>query len=343
MQARVLHNMIQLQGETMRVYFWGTRGSLPASMTEAVVRQKIFRALKEAKAMNIKNDGDIEKFVDGLPFDVRGTYGTNTSCVEIRNGEEYIICDAGTGLRDLGNHHMKLVEQGLKSATGSVFNIFISHFHWDHIQGFPFFTPAYIAGNKLRVLSFHENLQDHFIKQQSSPYFPVPLAGMQADIEFVSLKPGEHYEIGGFTVFGIEQMHPGVSFGYRFQKDGKSVVYSSDAEHKTSYESFARDDNYPFLDFFKEADLLIFDAQYDWNDVVLSKDDWGHSSFVPAVELGAKANVKHLCLFHNEPAYSDERLLALLNDTKNYLKVYNNHRLHPMKIDLAYDGFEIEV
>ncbi|OPY02036.1 MAG: ribonuclease Z [Syntrophorhabdus sp. PtaB.Bin184] len=328
----------------MRVYFWGTRGSLPASITAETVRAKIVRAIKSAESRTFRSDSEIEDFIrDELPFTVGRTYGSNTPCVEIKNGDEYMICDAGTGLRDLGNHHMKLIEQGLQRRSGSVFNIFVSHFHWDHIQGFPFFTPAYIPGNKVRIYGFHKNLKGFFEKQQNQPYFPVPLASMSADIQFIVLKPGREYEISGFKISGIEQKHPGTSYGFRFQKDGRTVVYSTDAEHKTSYDSTAREENYPFLDFFREADLLIFDAQYDWNEAVLSKDDWGHSSYVAAVELAVKAKVKHLCLFHNEPTYSDERLDVLLEDTRNYLKIYNDHQPHPMKIDLAYDGYEIEV
>jgi len=328
----------------MRVYFWGTRGSLPASITAQIVRAKIVRAIKAAQAHSFGNDADIENFVDNeLSFTIGGTYGSNTPCVEIKNGDEYVICDAGTGLRDLGNHHMKLIEQGLQRRSGSVFNIFVSHFHWDHIQGFPFFTPAYIPGNKVRIYGYHKNLKGYFEKQQNQPYFPVPLSSMSADIQFVVLKPEKSYEISGFEISGIEQKHPGDSYGFRFQKEGRTVVYSTDAEHRTSYDSIAREENYPFLDFFKEADLLIFDAQYDWNEAVLSKDDWGHSSYVAGVELAVKANVKHLCLFHNEPTYTDERLDVLLEDTRNYLKIYNDHKPHPLKIDLAYDGYEIEV
>ena len=88
---------------------------------------------------------------------------------------------------------------------------------------------------------------------------------------------------------------------------------------------------------------MIFDAQYEWLEAVQSKDDWGHSSYIAAVELGVKANVKHVCLFHNEPTYDDERLEVLLEDTRNYLKIYNDHQYHPLKIDLAYDGMELEV
>lgn len=328
----------------MRVYFWGTRGSLPASITAHTVRAKIIRALEAAKTRSFGNQADIERFVDTeLPFTVSKTYGSNTACIEIKDGDEYVICDAGTGLRDLGNHHMKLIEQGLKRASGSVFHIFVSHFHWDHIQGFPFFTPAYIPGNQVKIYGYHEELEDFFTKQQNQPYFPVPLAAMNADIRFFTLDPGKTVTIGGFDISGIEQQHPGVSYGFRFEKNGKSIVYSSDAEHKANSNSPARDENYPFLRFFNGADLLIFDAQYDWNDALMSKEDWGHSCYVAAVDLSVKAKVKHLCLFHNEPTYTDDKLDALLEDTKKYLDTHNNGKPYPLKIDLAYDGQEIEI
>lgn len=328
----------------MRVYFWGTRGSLPASITADTVRTKIIRALEAAKTRTFGDRSDIEHFVDTeLPFTVSRTYGSNTPCIEIKDGDEYVICDAGTGLRDLGNHHMKLSAQGLNRKGGSIFHIFVSHFHWDHMQGFPFFTPAYIPGNQVKIYGYHRKLKEFFTKQQSEPYFPVPLAAMSADIQFVTLDPGKTTTINGFDISAIAQKHPGVSYGFRFEKDGKSIVYSSDAEHKTSFNSPARDENYPFLKFFKEADLLIFDAQYDWNEAVQSKEDWGHSCYVAAVELAVKANVKRLSLFHNEPTYTDDKLDALLEDTKNYLSIYNNRSPHPLKIDMAYDGQEIEI
>lgn len=328
----------------MRVYFWGTRGSLPASITADTVRTKIIRALEAAKTRTFGSKADIERFVDTeLPFTVSRTYGSNTPCIEIKDGDEYIICDAGTGLRDLGNHHMELTVQGLKRKGGSVFHIFISHFHWDHMQGFPFFAPAYIAGNQVKIYGYYEKIEDYFTKQQAQPYFPVPLAAMSADIQFIKLDLGKTVTVSGFDISGIEQPHPGASYGFRFEKDGKSIVYSSDAEHKTSSDSPARDENYPFLEFFKGADLLIFDAQYDWKDAVLLKQNWGHSCHVPGVELSVKANVKRLCLFHNEPTYTDDKLDALLEETKDYLNLYNNCKPHPLKIDMAYDGQEIEI
>jgi phosphoribosyl 1,2-cyclic phosphodiesterase len=327
----------------MLVRFWGTRGSVPASYTTEAIRTKIFAALKAASTLNLRTDDEIERFIRHgltrkiLPFSAFGSYGSNTSCLQICDSdEEYLLCDAGTGLRDFGNQVLQSAVQGGNS-KGKTFNIFMSHLHWDHIQGFPFFTPAYVAGNRVRIYGFHKELEQAFTAQQEYPYFPVPLKSMNADIEFVVLEEGKEYRVAGFTVKGVKQNHPGGSYGYRFEKDGKSVVYSTDSEHKGE----AYEEDYLFLDFFKSADLLIFDAQYSLLDAITAKENWGHSSNIIAVELSVKAGVKHLCIYHNEPTLDDEKLDKFLEDTRKYLKLYAEDYL--LKIDLAYDGLEIEV
>ncbi len=326
----------------MRVHFWGTRGSLPASISSQTVKTKLVKTLQAARGLNLQSNDEIVDFLGvasengGLPFSVVGTYGTNTSCMEIVGGNEYVICDAGTGIRDFGNH--LLTPEAAKSHPNpGVFNIFLSHLHWDHIQGFPFFTPAYIPGNIINIFGFHEELEHAFVAQQEYPFFPVPLKAMAATINFTVLEPERIYEIAGFTVKTKMQNHPGKSYGYRFEKNGKSVVYSTDSEHKDE----AYSDTYSFLDFFRDADLLIFDSQYQLLDAISSKENWGHSSNIMAVELSTKAHVKHLCIFHNEPTFDDEALDRFLDDTRKYSTIYSESQA--LQIDLAYDGFEIEV
>lgn len=326
----------------MRVHFWGTRGSLPASYTTEVIRKKIFSAIKASSSISLRTDEEIEKFVykglanKSLPFSAIGSYGSNTSCMEIDGGEEYILCDAGTGLRDFGNHVLRSSAQGVQNKT-NVFNIFISHLHWDHIQGFPFFTPAFIPGNRVNIYGFHKELEQAFITQQEYPFFPIPLKLLSADIKFTVLEENRDYEIAGFAVKGIKQNHPGGSYGYRFEKDGKSIVYSTDSEHKED----AYDEEYIFVNFFKDADLLIFDAQYSLLDAISAKENWGHSNNIIAVELSVKADVKHLCIYHNEPTFDDERLDEFLEDTRRYLRIYAE--TSPLIIDIAYDGMQVEL
>lgn len=180
-------------------------------------------------------------------------------------------------------------------------------------------------------------MEETFLRQQESPNFPVPLAFMKADIRFEVLRPGEEYEIAGFRVKTMPQNHPGRSYGYRFEKDGKAIVYSTDSEHKED----ANREDYGFLDFFKDADLLIFDAQYDLIDAIHNKENWGHSSNIIGVELSVRAGVKHLCLYHNEPTLDDAKLDKFLEETRRYASLYAES--NPLNISLAYDGFVIEI
>ncbi|MEI7636687.1 MAG: MBL fold metallo-hydrolase [Syntrophus sp. (in: bacteria)] len=313
----------------MLVHFWGTRGSLPSSLNAEKVRQKIIKALKAAQGKNFENDSDLERYVDGeLPFAVRGTYGGNSSCVEIRGGNEYILCDAGTGLRDFG--------QSVANTRG-VYNIFLSHLHWDHIQGFPFFTPAYIPGNLIKIYGVHSGMEQALIAQQSPPFFPAPFHAMRAEITFHPMEHDVVYEIAGFKVRGMIQQHPGDSYGYRFEKDGQSVVYSTDSEHKKDAENPA----YAYLDFIRETDLLIFDAQYTLLDAIGDKENWGHSNNILAVELAVEGMVKRLCLFHHEHTNDDDLFDELLEDTHTYLMILSE--TNTLEITMAYDGLEIKV
>jgi phosphoribosyl 1,2-cyclic phosphodiesterase len=322
----------------MQVYFWGSRGSLPASITAKMIETKIFKALQAAQSFHLETDDAIKRFIQNeLPFAVRASYGGNTPCVEIRNCAEYILCDAGTGLRDFGNHFLKTKKIAGLNNVADVFHIFVSHIHWDHIQGFPFFTPAFLPGNRIHIYGFHAELEKAFVNQQNTPCFPVPLQAMRADISFHVLETGRSYDIAGMNVTGIKQNHPGDSYGYCFRQDGKKVVYSSDSEHKEN----SRDDSYEFIEFFQNADLLIFDAQYSFLDAVDTKENWGHSSNIVGVELALRAGVRRLCLFHSEHTCDDESLDQFLNDTRKYLRVIGDSS--SLKIYLAYDGLEMEI
>jgi phosphoribosyl 1,2-cyclic phosphodiesterase len=291
--------------------------------------------LKESLKYDLKSDADIDAFIKNkLPFAVRATYGGNTPCVEIHSGNKLVICDAGSGIRDFGTDLVRQ-QQEKNVAIPSVFHIFISHLHWDHIQGFPFFPQAFVPGNKIYIYGYHDNMEKIFRYQQNSANFPVSISDMQADIQFVLLDISKTYTISGFTVKGIKQNHPGVSYGFSFEKDGKKVVYSTDAEHRKGLEN----QKYNFLEFFKDADLLIFDAQYALLEAFDTKKNWGHSSNILAVELSVRANVKRVCLFHHEHTSDDNFLDKFLADTRNYLSMYA--RENPLEIWLAYDGMKV--
>jgi anti-anti-sigma factor len=319
----------------LRIRFWGTRGSLPAPVGARAVRVKIRDALLAARGQTLETEAAIDAFIDNsLPFSVRGTFGGNTSCVEIvTGGDEYVICDLGTGVRELGTHVMAEHDPAAKRC----FNVFLSHLHWDHIMGFPFFRPAYIPGNLIRIHSSHAVVSEALHKQQSAPCFPIDFRALPATIEFVALDPGQTYQIGGLSVTTIKQFHAGDSYGYRFNRGDKTIIYSTDCEHKYSN----LDQSYPFIAFYRNADVLIFDAMYSLADAISVKEDWGHSNNIVAVELAQAAGVKRLVLFHHEPAYDDGMIEEVFAETVRFEEI--SRPGHTVELISAYDGLELEL
>ncbi len=279
----------------------------------------------------------MEKFItDELPWPVSNTYGGNTSCVQIDVGsEEYFICDLGSGLREFGAS--VLAAHG--PAKPQTYNFFVSHVHWDHIMGFPFFPPAYIPGNTVRIHSCHPDPRAAFMRQQSAPCFPINFNSLGANIEFVALQPGAPIVVAGVTVSALLQNHEGDSFAYRLEQAGKSVVYSTDSEHKPE----DIEDEKRFANFFRDSDLVIFDAQYSLADTVSLKEDWGHSSNVAGVEICHQAGVKQLLLYHHEPAYDDAMLYRIWQETIRYEELMRGENDKPLVINSARDGLELQL
>jgi phosphoribosyl 1,2-cyclic phosphodiesterase len=317
------------------VTFWGTRGSIPVSLDSATVRDKLARALVLASGKGLDTQEKARAWVDTeLDFAASHTFGGNSACVQLDAGDaEYVLCDLGSGVRAFGNH--VFARDGASKAN--VFHVFQSHLHWDHIMGFPFFAPAYVPGNRIRIYGCHPNLEEGLRRQQDPPSFPVPFDHLRASIEFVTLQPGRIYDIAGWSVTAKLQSHSGDSYGYRFVRDGRIIVYSTDSEHRLDVPDVAE----AAATFFADADLVIFDAMYSLAEAVSVKEDWGHSSNVVGVELCQLANVKHLVLFHHEPANNDERIGEIWRETLRYEEISRTGE--PLRVTAAYDGLEIEL
>jgi phosphoribosyl 1,2-cyclic phosphodiesterase len=318
----------------MRVRFWGTRGSIPVALTTADVRDRLAAALVKASGRTFATYEEAHAFATTeLDFSLTHTFGGHTPCVELLpGGDEYFVCDMGSGARPLGVHI--LARQAGRPAT---VNVFMSHVHWDHIMGFPFFGPAYVPGTKIRIHGCHDVLEHAFRLQQSPPCFPVEFDQLAATIEFVKLEPDRPASVSGLTVTPHLQLHSGDSYGYRFEHGGKTAVYSTDSEHKL--ENRAEADG--FARFFRDADVVIFDAMYALADAISVKADWGHSSNIVGVELCQMARARHLVLFHHEPANDDATLEGLLKEARRFEELTRTD--HALKVSAAYDGLEIDL
>ena len=242
--------------------------------------------------------------------------GGNTSCVEVRAGDKLIILDAGTGLRELGN---KLVKEMPIAAS-----MFFSHMHWDHIQGFPFFVPALVSGNRFDLYggkSLTSTLAETLSGQMNFPNFPLSLDQMAASMVFHEFSDGQVVDLGdGVAVKALSLNHPNGCYGYRIMHGGRNVTYCTDTEHLGEMDSNV-------LELAENTDLFIYDAQYTPEEYTgqkgnVSRVGWGHSTFVEGTRLAQKAGVKKLVLFHHDPAQDDAAILekerrarALFKDT----------------------------
>ena len=261
------------------------------------------------------------------------TFGGNSPCVQIDTGhDEYLLCDLGSGARAFAQHMLRTHGPARKQT----YHFVMSHLHWDHIMGFPLFAPIYIpVGNRVVIYGCHAELEAAFRRQHGAPSFPVEFDQLAANIEFVTLKPGEKTSICGVDVSAMLQAHGGDSYAYRFEHNGKSFVYSTDSEHKLEDAGITD----KFVKFFRGADLIVFDAMYSLADAASVKADWGHSSNIVGVELAQLAQAKRLCLFHHEPLFNDEELTQLWNETRRLEEITRTET--PLEILSAYDGLEI--
>ncbi|RLB93225.1 MAG: MBL fold metallo-hydrolase [Deltaproteobacteria bacterium] len=304
----------------MKIKFWGVRGSIPCPGPDTV------------------------------------KYGGNTPCIELRFNDinRQIIIDAGSGIRELGNHMMA---NDLSKGPIDT-ELFLTHTHSDHIMGFPFFSPIYLKDTKLKIygpVSFEDDtLKDIIGNQMSYRYFPVRQIELASKIDYIELKEGPvTTKDDNISVTAKFLNHPVLCLGYRFKYQDKVVCTLYDSEpfqniftidpQDPSYdetmahegEETAQMQNELLENFLKNADLVIRDAQYTQEEYQASKKGWGHTSMEYAIESSKKAGVKQLALFHHEPLYSDKKLDELTE------KFYSHNTTGNMEIFFAKEGMEI--
>lgn len=305
----------------MKLRFWGVRGSIPCPGPRTV------------------------------------KYGGNSACLELRADQrgKIIIIDAGTGIRDLGNH---LVKNDLRHGPLDI-ELFLSHTHWDHIMGFPYFSPIYIPGTKLKVygpVSFEDDsLQDVVGGQMKYRYFPVNVGELASTIDYIRLREDPSMELGNGLMLATKILnHPILALGYRFEYRGKVVCTCYDMEPFRNLS--ITDSNHPAYDetracegelvaqernriveqFFADADLLVHDAQYTEQEYA-EKIGWGHSTYEQALAAAKRAGVKRLAFFHHDPCRTDEQIDAL---TEIYC---SPGAFGDMEVFFAREGMEVDL
>ena len=256
-------------------------------------------------------------------------YGGNTSCIEVRNGDEIIILDAGTGLRSLGQSLLNEFKKKPLNLT-----LLLTHTHWDHIQGLPFFGPIYNPRCRLRIMGCEgarKGLVSALTGQMESTYFPVPFDTLPSNIDIEELKDF-NFTIGDVLVRAQRANHPGVCVGYRlFSPDGL-ICFFPDTEPRPGGVDL------DMIDFVRDADVLILDSQYDRAEYK-THTGWGHGCVDDSVKLALDAGVKHLFLFHHDPDHDDKRMDELVKHARKIVA----KRKGKLKVDAAREGMMIQL
>lgn len=256
-------------------------------------------------------------------------YGGNTTCVEIRCGHDLIILDAGTGLRKLGQSLLKEFKRGPLNLS-----LLLSHTHWDHIQGLPFFAPIYESRCRLRILGCEgarNSLVGALTGQMESTYFPVPFSKLPSNIEIEELEEF-NFSIGHVLIRAHRANHPGMTVGYRLFSPAGIVCFFPDTEPRHG------GDDREMLDFVRDADVLILDSQYDRAEYQ-AHTGWGHGCVDDSVALALKAGVKKLILFHHDPDHADSKIDAFLKHARAVVKKQQGK----LKVEAAREGLTIQL
>ena len=286
------------------------------------------------------------------PFDTHLKVGGNTSCVEIRVGDTVLVCDAGTGIIPFGN---ELVNQ---SEIRDLL-IILTHYHWDHICGLPFFVPAFLPEWNIQFFGpgkSAKDIEESVSSQMRAPYFPVGTETWLANVNYIT--PSERHEInyGPVNITYTSVHHPGTTYGYRIRVNDKNILYVSDnecqylnkairmkygefnEEERELYDAMQREEYESELQLIKGADILIHDAQYTKEDYV-KKRGWGHSCYIDTVNTAIDAGVKELYLYHHDPNYDDEAIAKIYNHALQIVK----DRSSELKCHIATEGDQIDL
>ncbi len=311
----------------MWVKFWGSRGSHPRPLTTDEFRAKISSIIQRARPEDLESPEARERFMARLPNWLFRPLGGNTTCIEVRLSDGTVaIFDAGTGIIELANDRKR------RAVHDREYHLFLTHFHYDHIQGFPFFAPAYSPDVRLELYHPKEGLEHIMKEHMQPPYFPITIEEhMAAGMRFNRLGEAP-LQLGAAQITWRKMRHPGDSFAYRISEQGRSLVYATDCElSPKDFERERENEN-----FFAGADILILDAQYTLNEAI-EKHDWGHSSFSLGVDFALSWNIGTLYLFHHEPQYSDKQLYQNLTAARYYAQTISSAKL---AVHLAEEGTE---
>ncbi len=301
----------------LKAKFWGVRGSLPTPLEPSVIEKRLKDVLEGFFDKGFKSKKQIGEYLSQLPIESMGGYGGNTTACEISTKKTSILIDGGSGIKRKG---YELMKGPCGKGKGTV-HILMTHFHWDHIIGLPFFVPIFIPGNKINLYAVQPELKQTLLTLFKKPNFPIPFEKLGAEIIFHKLKPRIPHEIGDISFTPYQLDHPDPCWGYKFTHKDHSLAYCVDTECKRA----DRLDLGPDLPLYLNVNTLIFDAQYTLIET-LNKVDWGHAAATIGIDISLREGIKKLVIMHYDPSASDESITKTKILTQKYLEYQLKHR-----------------
>lgn len=321
----------------MHYKLWGVRGSLPKPDTPDQQREQLKTLLEEFAELGLSKK-DVDSFLEKKP--VVGGFGGNTSCFQASEGEDSVIIDCGSGIKELG---MELLKGPCGQGKGKI-HIFLTHFHWDHLIGLPFFVPIFIPGNEIHFYSVQDGLEDVVRTLFKKPYFPVDFEWLGSKKIFHPLKPRQAKEIGALSLTPYQLDHPDPCWGFRISNGRKSIAHCVDTEcTRVTREELGED-----LALYQNADLMVFDAQYTLLELV-DKINWGHAVAGLGLDIAMRESIKRLLFVHHDPYATTGKILEAEKQTRTYYDQrlseakITKEVLHPVDWSFAVEGQTIEL
>jgi len=324
----------------MTVKFWGVRGSIPSAMEPGGWVSHIEGLMKDFFKLGYKDASQIEKYLQSNPVPHVGGYGAATTCVEVTNGSSQIIIDGGSGIRSLSE---KLMSGSYGRGRGP-YHILMTHFHWDHVIGLPFFTPHFLPGTQIHYYAVQQDLEKLIRGVFMKPYFPVAFEALQAKVHFHILEPRKTIDIDGFKITPYKLDHPDPCWGYKVERGGKTYSHCVDTEAtRVSREEIGDD-----LPLYQGVNLMYFDAQYTFPELA-EKANWGHSAAQIGLDIAFREKINRIIFAHHDPGAT----ISMVEDLKKQTEAYYNYRLQKSKEkhedlpqvqwEFAHEGMEVKL
>ncbi len=318
----------------MKIKYWGVRGSLPSAPMPQDWGPHFQRQLMQALHESGGDPNKAMQLLQSRPVQIMGGYGTATTCVEIQTTSSQLIIDGGSGIRSLSEDLLSPVRPQRRK-----FHIYMTHFHWDHVIGLPFFAMHFMKGMEVHYYAVQENLEELIRGVFKRPYFPIAFEELRAKIFFHKLEPRKKFTVEDFSLTPYMLDHPDPCWGLRVETGGKAYAHCVDSEViRQTAEELGQD-----LPLYTNADLMYFDAQYTVPELA-EKQNWGHSASQIGIDLALQENIKHVLFAHHDPGAGLESMVDLKKQTADYVqKKMQQSGIQSLVWDFAHEGLEINL